>query len=108
VAKCTKRDKQIRLNKVYAMMRDGKSRMQILEYARTTWGIGHSQVDKYRQEINEEMTREFEVSRKTMTVELADQLTRIVERCMESNQLAVALGAVNSKAKLFNLSDSSK
>ena len=108
VAKCTKRDKQIRLNKIYAMMRDGKSRIQIIEYARTTWNIGHSQVDRYRQEINEEMTREFEVSRKTMTVELADQLTRIVERCMESNQYAVALGAVNSKAKLFNLSDSSK
>ncbi len=32
----------------------------------------------------------------------------LVERCMESNQYAVALGAVNSKAKLFNLSDSSK
>ena len=83
-------------------MRDGKSRMQICEYARTTWNIGHSQIDRYRQEINEQMTKEFEVSRRTMTVELADQLTRIVERCMESNQYAVALGAVNSKAKLFN------
>ena len=43
-------------------------------------------LDVRAKEINEEMTREFEVSRKTMTVELADQLTRIVERCMESNQ----------------------
>ena len=108
MAKCTKREKQIRLNKIYAMTRDGKSRMQILEYARVTWGIGESQVDKYRQELNIEMTKEFEKSRRDMTVELADQLTRVIERSVDTNQLAVTLGAINAKAKLFNLTEINK
>ena len=105
VAKCTKREKQIRLTKIYAMKREGKSRMQILEYARTNWGIRRAQTDNLIREVMDEMTVEFKRDRVSMTVELADQLSAVIERSAASNQHAVTLGAINAKAKLFNLAE---
>ena len=105
MAKCTKREKQIRLTKIYAMKREGKSRMQILEYARTNWGIRRAQTDALIKEVMDEMTVEFKRDRVSMTVELADQLSAVIERSAASNQHAVTLGAINAKAKLFNLAE---
>tara|TARA_B100000579_G_scaffold367412_1_gene327760 strand:- start:431 stop:757 length:327 start_codon:yes stop_codon:yes gene_type:complete len=108
VAKCTKREKQIRLNKIYAMKREGKSRIQILEYASKNWGIKRAQTDNLIKEVMDEMMIEFKRDRVSMTVEIADQLTAVIERSAATNQHAVTLGAINAKAKLFNLTELSK
>tara|TARA_R100000654_G_C2620491_1_gene118358 strand:+ start:35 stop:361 length:327 start_codon:yes stop_codon:yes gene_type:complete len=108
VAKCSKVQKEIRINKLYELERSGLSRMQLIEYARKEWGIGRSQVDRYKKEINDTMTKEFSVSRKEMKVKLADAYMRTYKESNSSNQLAVSLGSLNALAKLFGLADEFK
>ncbi len=108
MAKCSKAQKQIRINKLYELERSGLSRMQLIEYARKEWGIGRSQVDRYKKEINDTMTKEFSVSRKEMKVKLADAYMRTYKESNSSNQLAVSLGSLNALAKLFGLADEFK
>ena len=108
MAKCTKAQKQVRLNKVYELERQGYSKAELLDYARREWGIGRSSLNRYQAEVAAIMTEEFSVSRKQMKVKLADAYLRTYKESNNSNQLAVSLGSLNALAKLFGLADEYK
>jgi hypothetical protein len=104
--KCTKEDKARRLMSLHNLFQRGYSRIQMCHYAAKKWGISSRQTDRLRQELFEEVEKEYRVERKEAIVVILDQLTHVYAQSIKTGQLSNALGALNAKVKLLRLDPS--
>ena len=74
---------------------------------RKRWGISNRQTDRLRQELLEEVEREYQVERKDALVAILDQLTHVYAQSVKTGQLSNALGALNAKVRLLRLDPAS-
>ena len=105
--KSTAAEKEYRINRVARLLSNGAVRSEILEYAGREWGVGRSTTDGYIAKAREILKADWDIDRRTFTAELMSQLASLQKECRKNgNQAHVALGCINTMAKIAHILDS--
>ena len=96
----SKNEHEFRVNKVAKLMSVGTVRSDILQFAATEWGVSQRSIDRYIQEATVILKQDFDIDRRQFTAEVLAQYASLAKEARKSGQLTVALGCINSMAKV--------
>ena len=96
----SKNEHEFRVNKVARLMSVGTVRSDILQFATTEWGVTQRTVDSYISDAREILKQDFDIDRRQFTAEVLAQYSSLAKEARKSGQLTVALGCINSMAKV--------
>ena len=99
----TAAEKAFRVNRVARMLSNGAVRSEICQYASDQWGVSDRQADTYVREAREILREDWEIDRRAFTAELLSQLASLQKEARKTGQGHIALGCINSAAKLAQL-----
>ena len=105
MAKSTKIEKDMRVNRVARLLSNGAVRSEICQYAANEWGTSDRQTDRYIAEARDLIRADWEVDRRTFTAEILAQLASIQKEARKQGNLNAALGCINSAARLARIFD---
>jgi hypothetical protein len=101
--KSTSAEVDMRVNRVARMLSNGAVRSEIVQYCSKEWGVSERQGDKYIQKARDLLRVDWEIDRRTFTAELLSQLASLQKESRKNGQGHIALGCINSAAKLAQL-----
>jgi len=101
--KATKAEAEYRRNRVARLLSNGATRSEIKQYCASEWGINTRQADTYIHEATEILKADWDIDRRTFTAELMSQLASLQKECRKGNQPQVALGCINTMAKIAHI-----
>jgi hypothetical protein len=90
-----------RVNAVYDLLLRAYSRTQILRYAAETWNVADRTAETYIQRARQLMQLDAELERPQWLAAAIARLQEYERRAADSNQLGVALKALEDQAKLL-------
>ena len=100
----SKNEHEFRVNKVANLMSVGTVRSDILQFATTEWGVTQRTVDSYISDAREILKKDFDIDRRQFTAEVLAQYASLAKEARKPGQLTVALGCINSMAKVGQVS----
>ena len=103
MAKSTKAAKEFRVNTVYKMLTDGKSRQEIVQFCSTEWDISHRQGDTYIAEARQKLEQDCTISRQEFLAEAIVGLRSIRQQAERRGQYQVAVNTVRLMTELVGL-----
>ena len=101
--KGTKLETIIRSRKLGEIIAKGGRRSDCVRYASENWGVGERTVDKYLEIARAEMKADWDVERPEMVATLLSQAATLQMEAREKGQLHIALGAINTAARLAQI-----
>ena len=90
-----------RVNAVYDLLLRAHSRHQIVQHAANTWDVSARQADDYIARARQLMQLDAELERPQWLAAAIARLQEYERRAADSNQLGVALKALEDQAKLL-------
>ena len=78
-------------------------RSDCVRYASENWGVGERSVDKYLEIARDELKKDWDMERPQMIADLLAQCSTLQMEARRSGQYHIALGAINTAAKLAHL-----
>ena len=93
----------LRVKSLVKMISHGQRRSDCILYAREKWDVCDSVIDYYLMLARAELKADWDLERPQMLADLLSQLATIQQQARERGNLAIALGAVNTAAKLAQL-----
>ena len=103
--RCTAAEKAFRIQRFSRMIANGATRSDLAQYAAQEWGVKIRQVDEYVSEARLFLQEDYNLDRQAFAAVLLSQLNIIHKKSMEQNNLSVALGAINTAAKIAKIYD---
>lgn len=94
---------QMRINRIARLLANGATRSECIQYAKAEWNIGEAMTDRYMQRAREIIRKDWEIDRPTFTAELLSQLATLQKEARKSNMPQIALGCINSMAKIARI-----
>lgn len=85
------------------MLSNAAVRSEIIQYAAEKWGVHERTADEYIRAARELLCQDWEIERRTFTAELLSQLATLQKEARKTNQPNIALGCINSAARLAQL-----
>ena len=82
---------------------NGGRRSDCVRYASENWGVGERSVDKYLEIARDELKKDWDMERPQMIADLLAQCSTLQMEARRSGQYHIALGAINTAAKLAHL-----
>ena len=104
-SKSTAAKVDMRVNRVARLLANGATRSECVQYGSSEWGVGARQVDKYIQKARKVLRADWEIDRQTMVAELLSQLASLQKEARKTNNPSVALGCINSAARIARILD---
>ena len=101
--KGTKIETVIRSRKLGEIIARGGRRSDCLRYASEKWGVGARTVDKYLEIARAEMKADWDMERPEMVANLLAQAATLQVEAREKGHLHIALGAINTAARLAQI-----
>jgi hypothetical protein len=99
----TRAETQYRASRLARIIASGGKRSDCVRYAAETWGVSERSVDKYigiaRQQIREDWAHDTT----QMLADLLSQTSSLHMEARKAGQLHIALGCINTMAKLAKL-----
>ena len=99
--KATRAETELRTKEVYGLLLKAKTRQQILQYASDNWGLGERQTDTYIERARDMIKEDVSISRPAWLAETLSRLKTYEQHAMDRNQVAVAIQAIQTAAKLI-------
>ena len=96
----SKNEHEFRVNKVAKLLSVGTVRSEISQFATAEWGVTQRSIDRYIQEATVILKQDFDIDRRQFTAEVLAQYASLAKEARKSGQLTVALGCINSMAKV--------
>ena len=96
----SKNEHEFRVNKVAKLLSVGTVRSEISQVASPEWGVSQRSIDRYIQEATVILKQDFDIDRRQFTAEVLAQYASLAKEARKSGQLTVALGCINSMAKV--------
>ena len=96
----SKNEHEFRVNKVAKLLSVGSVRSDINQFAAKEWGFHSRTIDRYIQDAREILKQDFDIDRRQFTAEVLAQYASLAKEARKSGQLTVALGCINSMAKV--------
>ena len=101
--KGTQAETIVRSQKFARIIANGGRRSDCVRYASENWGVGERSVDKYLAIAREELKKDLDMERPQMIADLLAQCSTLQMEARRSGQYHIALGAINTAAKLAHL-----
>ena len=101
--KGTQAETIVRSQKFARIIANGGRRSDCVRYASENWGVGERSVAKYLQIAREELKKDWDMERPQMIADLLAQCSTLQMEARRSGQYHIALGAINTAAKLAHL-----
>lgn len=96
----SKAEIQFRKNRLLNLIRSGGTRIDCIRYSEQTWGLTLETSKKLIADVRKDLREDFEVERQQFAAELMQQCASIQMEARRTNNLSVALGCVNTLAKI--------
>ena len=100
----SKNEYEFRVNKVAKLLSVGSVRSDIHQFAAKEWGVHSRTIDRYIQDAREIVKQDFDIDRRQFTADILSQYASLAKEARKSGQLHVALGCINSMAKVGQVS----
>ena len=71
--------------------------------ANGNWGVGERSCDKYLAMARDKLKADWDIERPQMVADLLSQCATLQQEAREKGQLHIALGAINTAAKLAQI-----
>ena len=101
--KGTQAETIVRAQRLARIIANGGRRSDCVRYASENWGVGERSVSKYLQIAREELKKDWDMERPQMIAELLAQCSTLQMEARRAGQFNIALGAINTAAKLAHL-----
>ena len=101
--KGTQAETVIRAQKFARIIAYGGRRSDCVRFASENWGVGERAVDKYLQIAREQLKADWDIERPQMVADLLSQCSTLQMEARRAGQYHIALGAINTAAKLASL-----
>ena len=101
--KGTQAETIVRAQRFARIIANGGRRSDCVRYASENWGVGERSVDKYLEIAREELKKDWDMERPQMIADLLAQCSTLQMEARRSGQFHIALGAINTAAKLAHL-----
>ena len=101
--KGTQAEPIVRAQRFARIIANGGRRSDCVRYASENWGVGERSVAKYLQIAREELKKDWDMERPQMIADLLAQCSTLQMEARRSGQYHIALGAINTAAKLAHL-----
>ena len=96
----SKSEHEFRVNKVAKLLSVGTTRSDIIHFGSSEWGVSQRTVENYIQTAREILKQDFDIDRRQFTAEVLAQYASLQKEARKGGQLSVALGCINSMAKV--------
>ena len=101
--KGTQAETIVRAQRFARIIANGGRRSDCVRYASDNWGVGERSVDKYLEIARDELKKDWDMERPQMIADLLAQCSTLQMEARRSGQYHIALGAINTAAKLAHL-----
>ena len=101
--KGTQAETIVRAQRLARIIANGGRRSDCVRYASENWGVGERSVAKYLQIARDELKKDWDMERPQMIAELLAQCSTLQMEARRAGQFNIALGAINTAAKLAHL-----
>ena len=101
--KGTQAETIVRAQRLARIIANGGRRSDCVRYASENWGVGERSVAKYLQIAKSELKKDWDMERPQMIAELLAQCSTLQMEARRAGQFNIALGAINTAAKLAHL-----
>lgn len=101
--KGTQAETVIRAQRFARIIANGGRRSDCVRYASENWGVGERSVDKYLEIARDELKKDWDMERPQMIADLLAQCSTLQMEARRAGQYHIALGAINTAAKLAHL-----
>ena len=101
--KGTQAETVVRAQRFARIIANGGRRSECVRYASENWGVGERSVDKYLEIARDELKKDWDMERPQMIADLLAQCSTLQMEARRSGQYHIALGAINTAAKLAHL-----
>ena len=101
--KGTQAETVVRAQRFARIIANGGRRSDCVRYAAENWGVGERIVDKYLEIARDELKKDWDMERPQMIADLLAQCSTLQMEARRSGQFHIALGAINTAAKLAHL-----
>ena len=101
--KGTQAETIVRAQRLARIIANGGRRSDCVRYASENWGVGERSVAKYLQIARSEVKKDWDMERPQMIAELLAQCSTLQMEARRAGQFNIALGAINTAAKLAHL-----
>ena len=101
--KGTQAETFVRAQRFARIIANGGRRSDCVRYASENWGVGERSVDKYLEIARDELKKDWDMERPQMIADLLAQCSTLQMEARRSGQYHIALGAINTAAKLAHL-----
>ena len=102
--KANRNEKEYRTLRIAALIGKGATSSELIRYTANEWGLKQRQSDQYIQDARMVLKKDFDIDRRQFTAEVLSQLSSLQKEARNNNQLHVALGCINSMAKIAQIS----
>lgn len=99
----TEIEREKRVNKLAEIIAKGGRRSDCLKYAERHWGVKPTACSHYLKLVKEKLKADFDIERPQMVAELLHQAATLQVEARKKNQLHIALGAINTAARLAQI-----
>ena len=104
MAKSTHAEVALRVNTIYGLLCDGKSRGEIQQFAAENWKLSIRQTDELLKRAREALEKDAELSRPAFLAEVLGRLRNYEQQAARRGQLMVAVNSVRLQTELVGLS----
>lgn len=103
MAKSTHAEVALRVNTIYGLLCDGKSRGEIQQFAAENWKLSVRQTDELLKRAREALEKDAELSRPAFLAEVLGRLRNYEQQAARRGQLMVAVNSVRLQTELVGL-----
>ena len=102
-ARGTKQETIDRANRFARIIANGGRRSDCIRFAAENWGVGPRSCDEYLKLAREQLKADWDIERPQMVADLLSQCSTLQMEARRAGQYHIALGAINTAAKLAQL-----
>ena len=99
----TQAETDLRIRKFAQIIANGGRRSDCCQYAAEKWGVDVRTVDRYLAAARDQMRADWDLERPQMIADLLSQCSTLQLEARKAKQYHIALGAINTAARLAKL-----
>lgn len=99
----TKAETEMRAQRFARLIAQGGRRSDCVRYAKENWGVGEAACDRYLRMARDQLRADWDIERPQMIADLLSQCSTLQIEARRAGQYHIALGAINTAAKLAQL-----
>ena len=99
----TKTETELRVAEFVRIVACGGRRSDCMRYAADQWGVSERTIDKYLALARDQIRADWDLERPQMVADLLSQCATLQQEARAKGQYHIALGAINTAAKLAQL-----